>query len=64
MVAPTEVERVAYSPAELAKALGCTRQHVQNCIRRGDIPSVKLGARRLIPRAAVDALLEGVDDDA
>ena len=52
-----EVERLAYSPAELAQRVGCTRQHIQNLIARGELPSVKLGRRRLIPRHVVDALL-------
>lgn len=58
---PIDVERIAYSPAEFAAAVGCTRQHVQNLIRRGELHSVKLGRKRLIPRAAVDALLELTD---
>jgi excisionase family DNA binding protein len=70
MVAPTtdterlapavqaKIERLAYSPAEFAAAVGCSRQHVQNLIARGELRSVKLGRKRLIPRAAVDALLE------
>ncbi|MGH9151160.1 MAG: helix-turn-helix domain-containing protein [Acidimicrobiales bacterium] len=52
-----EVERLAYSPAEIAHALGCTRQHIQNLIGRGELPSVKLGRKRLIPRHVVDELL-------
>jgi excisionase family DNA binding protein len=51
------VERLAYSPAELAQALGCTRQHVHNLLARGELRSVKLGRKRLIPRAVVDELL-------
>jgi excisionase family DNA binding protein len=47
-------DRVAYSPTEVARRLGCTRQHVQNLIARGEIPSMKLGRRRLIPRSFVD----------
>jgi excisionase family DNA binding protein len=59
-----EVERLAYSPAEFAEAVGCTRQHVQNLIARGELRSVKLGRKRLIPRHVVDALLDGGDDAA
>lgn len=51
------VERLAYSPAELAAALGCTRVHVHNLIARGELRSIKLGRRRLIPRTVVDELL-------
>jgi excisionase family DNA binding protein len=53
------VERLAYSPAELADALGCTRVHVQNLIARGELRSVKLGRRRLIPATVVAELLAG-----
>jgi excisionase family DNA binding protein len=60
----TDVERLAYSPAELAAALGCTRQHVQNLIARGELPSVKFGRKRLIPRHVVEELLEGGASDA
>lgn len=57
-------DRIAWTAAELAEALGCTRQHIQNLISRGEIHSVKLGRRRFIPRAVVDALLSGGADDA
>jgi excisionase family DNA binding protein len=59
-----EVERIAYSPAELAAAVGVTRQHIQNMINRGEIASVKLGRRRLIPADVVERLLAGTDDAA
>jgi excisionase family DNA binding protein len=62
MSAPiTAGELLAYSPSEAAAALGCTRQHVQNLIRRGELRSVKLGRRRLIPRHVLADLL-GVDE--
>ena len=51
--------RIAYSPAEFAEAVGCSRAHVHNLIRRGELPSVMLGRKRLIPVAAVIELLEG-----
>jgi excisionase family DNA binding protein len=60
------VDRLAYSPAEAAAALGCTRQHIQNLIARGELASVKLGRRRLIPRQVLTDLLghHDGDDDA
>lgn len=51
------VERLAYGPAELAEALGCTRQHVHNLIERGQLRSVKVGGKRVIPADAVAELL-------
>lgn len=65
MVAPTaDIKRLGYSPSEFAAAFGCTRQHVQNLIARGELPSIKLGRLRRIPRATVDALLEEAAPDA
>jgi excisionase family DNA binding protein len=59
-----DIERLGYSPAEFAAAFGCTRQHVQNLIARGELPSIKLGRLRRIPAPVVDALLEAGGDDA
>lgn len=50
---------LAYSPSQLAQLLGCTRQHVHNMLKRGELRSVKFGAKRLIPHAAVAELLSG-----
>jgi excisionase family DNA binding protein len=52
----TDTERLGYSPAEFAAAFGCTRQHVQNLIARGELPSIKLGRLRRIPASVVDAM--------
>lgn len=57
-------ERLAYSTTEFAEAFGVTRTHVQNLIARGELRSVRLGRRRLIPRQVVDDLLaNGVSDE-
>ena len=40
---PTQLERVAFSPAEAAAKLGCSRAHVYNLINRGELRAVKLG---------------------
>jgi excisionase family DNA binding protein len=53
------VDRLGYSTTEFATAFGCTRQHVHNLIRRGEIRTISLGRRRVIPRTEVDRLLEG-----
>ncbi len=65
MVAPThpdDVERLGFSPTEFAAMWGCSRQHVQNLIARGELRSVKLGRKRLIPRSVVDEMLAGGPD--
>src|SRR4051812_40601280 len=57
-MAPSDsVTRVAFSPAEVAAAFGCSRQHVANLIACGAIQSTKIGRSRRIPAAEVDRLL-------
>ncbi len=51
-----------WSPAELARALGVTVQHVRRLIRNGTIAHFRIGAvgrRIFIPQAEVEALLAG-----
>ena len=49
--------RLAYSAAEVAEYLGVTDTHIRNLMRDGTIPSLKLGARRLIRADVLDRLL-------
>ncbi len=56
--------RLAYSSTEVASSLGCTRQHVENLIRAGVIPSLKLGRRRLIRAQVLDDLLAQLESEA
>lgn len=51
------VNRLAYSPAELADALGASRAWVYLRLDDGTIPSVKLGGKRLIRAAVLEELL-------
>lgn len=50
--------RLAYGLTESAQMLGCTRQHLHNLITRGELRSVKLGRKRLIPAAVLNELLD------
>lgn len=56
-----DAERQAYSPSEAAQILGVSRAFIYLRMDDGTLPSVKLGRRRLIPRAAIDALFSGGD---
>jgi excisionase family DNA binding protein len=51
--------RLAFSPAETAALLGVSPAALDRWIKSGRVPSIKLGDRRLISRAALDALLAG-----
>jgi excisionase family DNA binding protein len=44
---------------EAAKLLGISRGLAFQAVRRGDIPSIRIGRRILIPRARLRALLDG-----
>jgi len=54
-------DRLAYSPAEAAQALGISRARLYQLLDDGTIPSVKLGRRRLIRRDALVELLDRLE---
>jgi excisionase family DNA binding protein len=45
--------RIAYSPEEARRLLGCSRGFVYSLMDMGQLRSVKLGGRRFIPAAAI-----------
>jgi excisionase family DNA binding protein len=53
--APT---RLTWTVEEAAVALGISRAFAYDAVRRGDIPAIKIGRRILVPRSALDRLLE------
>jgi excisionase family DNA binding protein len=51
-------QRLAYSIKEASEALGLSRDSINDLIRTAELPSVKVGRRRLIPAAALHQLLD------
>lgn len=51
-------ERQTLTIPEAAKALGICRNQAYEAARRGEIPTIKIGKRLLVPRAALDRLLQ------
>ena len=51
--------RWAFAPGEVAVMLGLSASTLVLRIKDGTIPSLKIGNRRLIPRAALETLLAG-----
>lgn len=49
--------RQTLSVPEAAELLGISRAHAYDCVRSGQIPSITLGRRVVIPRRAIDELL-------
>jgi excisionase family DNA binding protein len=49
--------KLTYTVTEAAELLGISRSSAYECVRRGEIPSLTLGRRVVIPRRALEALL-------
>ena len=54
---PSEPERETLDLPELAARLGVSRSSIYRWADAGIIPTIRLGRRRLVPRAVVDDLL-------
>jgi len=52
-------ERLVLSVEEARKLLRVGQGLMYDAIRRGEIPSIRVGRRILIPRAALQQMLEG-----
>lgn len=55
---PSE-ERKTYGVEEAGRLLGIGRNQAYEAAKRGDIPTIKIGKRILVPKAALDRLLSG-----
>ncbi len=56
-------ERLTLTVKEVQKLLGLSRGLVYQAIETGEIPSVRVGRRILIPKAALIRLLEANDNE-
>ena len=54
-----DVQRRTITVEEAAKALGIGRNSAYEAVRRGEIPSIAIGRRLLVPAAALERLLAG-----
>ena len=52
------MERLAYSPAELAEVMGVSRPTVYKLLGKKDFPRLKIGRRTVIPSEAVKRWME------
>jgi excisionase family DNA binding protein len=55
----TETTRRTYNIEEAAEMLGIGRNQGYEAARRGDIPTIKIGKRLLVPKAALERMLKG-----
>lgn len=61
---PDVDERLTLSVEEAGRLLGISRGLAYMLVNRGDIPSIRLGRRIVVPRRALDRLLDVPDDAA
>ena len=59
MTGTNSTERLVLSVAETAMALDLSINSTYEAIRRGEIPSVRIGGRILVSRRAIEDLLTG-----
>lgn len=52
-------DRVTFTVDEAAQLLGISRSTAYECIRTGELPSVKFGRRVLVPRHRFQQMLDG-----
>lgn len=64
MAETTHPERLTYSVIEVALALGLSKESVWQRIWDGTIPHCRVGRRVLIPRRALEALVNGPAETA
>ena len=59
----SEIQKLALDLwPDTGKALGLGRNSTYEAARRGDIPTIKIGRRILVPKAALLRLLESAGD--
>ena len=52
------MERLTYSVPEAAELLGISRGSAYTHVRTGEIPSITIGGRIVVPRQALEAMLD------
>ncbi|MGH9281615.1 MAG: helix-turn-helix domain-containing protein [Acidimicrobiales bacterium] len=55
-------DRLTLTVEEAARLLGISRALGYELVARGEVPSIRLGRRIVVPRRALDALLDAAQD--
>ena len=64
MPSSSALEQRTYSVTDVAHIFGVTPSHIWRLCQKGDIASIRLGGRILIPREEVDRILSGGEETA
>lgn len=57
-VDPASTETLTYSVPEAGRLMGISRNTAYEAARNGTLPTIKFGSRYVVPRAALQRLLE------
>ena len=57
-------EKLVLSVPEAASRLGIGRNSAYEAVRRGEIPTIRIGKRILVPVSALDRLLDGASEQS
>ena len=52
-------DRLTYDVAEAGEKAGLSRNSAYEAVKRGDIPSIRIGRRLFVPKAAWDRISNG-----
>jgi excisionase family DNA binding protein len=55
----SKIERRTLTITEASEALGVSRNKAYEAAKRGEIPTIKIGKRILVPAAALERMLQG-----
>ncbi len=59
----TDNDCLTLAVEQAGKLLGISRAHAYDLARTGEIPSVKLGKRVVVPRRALERFIDGEPDE-
>jgi excisionase family DNA binding protein len=58
----TDAGKLAYSMAEAGQAIGRSRSTIYELVHQGKLRAVRSGGRTLIPRASLEAYVDGLPE--
>lgn len=56
------MERLTLTVEETAEALGISRSTAYEAVRRGELPTIRIGRRYVVPRLALERMLSQAAD--
>jgi excisionase family DNA binding protein len=54
-----DTERQVYSVTEAGRVLGLSKNSAYEAVRKGQIPSIRIGGKLIVPKLALDRMLAG-----